>query len=767
MFTATGTDIAEGSPANGGLEVYLRDVCRGTTTLVSRADGDGTAAATVPPTDWLPPYDMSALAMSADGRYVLFGTTARNLAAGTNGGGELYLRDVIGKRTILVSRGDGPNGPPSGGADLATMTPDARYVVFTSASTVLAPGIINSIRQVFRRELGSVPPAPTPVRTCGAIDDPGIGGTPAPPCPRSDDDGNNDGGDGPAGGGLPTTPKPVTVTGATPTASADPAGSPATDAPAVATAPTLVRAPTLSAITATASTVRAWVDLPATVQLTVARQMGRRWQPLRTLKVAAAKAGRVSVKLPDRPAPATAWTIRALGASGTKSPAIVRTIDLRIRRTKKPHDRHPPHRRPADRRRNTRARARPRSLGSAVVDRQRPRRGQHEHLVRGSGHLVGQPRQGRVGHDPALLRRHQPERQPITWRDRDRRRHRRPALGRDGLRRQMVPRLRRLLHHPLGPDAENLGSNIYWGILVNDAFTDIGGCQAQIRDDNRVLWAYDAFHERGFLKLAVTGDSGANPQPTTTVTAGQPVDVTVSRAYGEKNPNCVPIGGMTVAPVTTAANGVQIVDTGAPEAAVSSGIDGSAALVFTTPGWHRIKADGGVGGPIRSNRLDVCVVAVAGGTCGTPPADTTPQQAPPCHPIPSARRAQARAGARTTAPTTAAGPSARRRGAPVIELPRFTTAGAKAGRITLSWRVLRPGVGVKSWSLAARAAGATSGAWAVRAHGTKGTSDGPRWPADDRGRSARRSPTSSIARSASRSATCSSRSTPARRACAA
>jgi hypothetical protein len=337
VFTATGTDIAEGSPANGGLEVYLRDVCRGTTTLVSRADGDGPAAATVPPTDFLPPYDMSALAMSADGRYVLFGTTARNLAAGVSGGGELYLRDLIDKRTILVSRGDGANGAPSGGADLATMTPDARYVVFTSASTVLASGIINSIRQVFRRELGSVPPAPAPVRTCGAIDDPGIGGTPAPPCPRSDDD-NNDGGDGPAGGGLPTTPKPVTVTipGTTPTASGDPAGSPATDAPAIATVPTLVRAPTLSAITATASAVRAWVDLPATVRLTVARLTGRRWQPLRTLKVTAAKAGRVSVKLPHLARARYRLTIRALGTSGTTSPAIVRTIDLRIRRTKKP-----------------------------------------------------------------------------------------------------------------------------------------------------------------------------------------------------------------------------------------------------------------------------------------------------------------------------------------------------------------------------------------------------------------------------------------------
>jgi hypothetical protein len=273
-----------------------------------------------------------------------------------------------------------------------------------------------------------------------------------------------------------------------------------------------------------------------------------------------------------------------------------------------------------------------------------------------------------------------------------------------------------------GPDAEDLGANVYWGILVNDTFTDVGGCQARIHDGHRVLWAYDAFHQRGFLKLAVTGDSGVNPQPTMTVIAGQPVNVTVSRAYGEKNPNYVPIGGMAVAPVTTAANGVQTVDTGAPEAAVSSGVDGNATLVLSTPGWHRIKADGGVGGPIRSNRLDVCVIASAGGTCGTPPADTTPRQAPPLPPDPIGPPSTGPGGGANNGTNNGGRPIGSAQGAPVIELPRFTTAGARAGRITLSWKVLRSGVGVKSWSLAGRAAGVTSGAWAVRAHGTKGTS---------------------------------------------
>src|SRR5262249_4074837 len=109
----------------------------------------------------------------------------------------------------------------------------------------------------------------------------------------------------------------------------------------------------------------------------------------------------------------------------------------------------------------------------------------------------------------------------------------------------------------LGPDAENLGTNTYWGVLVDDTFSEVGGCQAPAHDGDRVLWAYDAFHERGFLRLAATGDGGASPAPTATVVAGAPLSVTVTRAYGEKNPQYVPVGGMAVAPVATTANGVQ------------------------------------------------------------------------------------------------------------------------------------------------------------------------------------------------------------------
>ena len=269
-----------------------------------------------------------------------------------------------------------------------------------------------------------------------------------------------------------------------------------------------------------------------------------------------------------------------------------------------------------------------------------------------------------------------------------------------------------------GPDGENLDTYTYWGVLLDDAFTDVGGCQAQVADGQRVLWAYDAFHDRGFLKLAPAGDASPAPAPTATVVAGQPLTVGVTRAYGEKNPALAAVGGVTVAPVVTAANGVETVQPAAPGAVVTAS-DGTADITFPTPGWHRVKADAGAGGAIRSNRLDVCVVSAPGGTCGAPPSDTLPREAAPLPPDPIGPPT----GGTGVTPTPPGGGStapAQLAGAPVIELPRFGTAGLKTGRVGVSWRILRAGVGVRRWRFSARPAGGTK-AYTSILTGTKGT----------------------------------------------
>ena len=53
----------------------------------------------------------------------------------------------------------------------------------------------------------------------------------------------------------------------------------------------------------------------------------------------------------------------------------------------------------------------------------------------------------------------------------------------------------------LGPDAEDEAAGKYWGMLVNNIFTSVGGCQYQLDGGDEVLWVYDAFDGRPFLAL--------------------------------------------------------------------------------------------------------------------------------------------------------------------------------------------------------------------------------------------------------------------------
>ena len=333
VFTATGIDIAEGSPRNGGLQVYLRDVCKGTTTLVSRANGDGPAAATVAPTDFLPPYDMGVIGFSADGRYVLFVTTARNVVDDVSSG-ELYLRDVLGKRTILVSRADGPNGAPSGGVSrAAAMTPDAKYVVFTTNSTALAPGIVNNIC----RSSGASSDRSRPRRSrLGPAARSTTRASVARPHRRARD---------------PTT---------TTTAAETPRAAPATDAQArdgpgpgsravcrrrsCAGHHRRTRRRDRSHVRPCADPCRRHRDTHrgACLGRPARHRPGRRRPPERAPLAdrAHAEGGRRQGRQRQREAPPPdharyRLTIRALGASDTKSPAIVRTVDLRPRKAQR------------------------------------------------------------------------------------------------------------------------------------------------------------------------------------------------------------------------------------------------------------------------------------------------------------------------------------------------------------------------------------------------------------------------------------------------
>jgi hypothetical protein len=188
-----------------------------------------------------------------------------------------------------------------------------------------------------------------------------------------------------------------------------------------------------------------------------------------------------------------------------------------------------------------------------------------------------------------------------------------------------------------GPDAEKEGKS--WGILVNNTFTNVGGCQYQVDEGDEVLWAFNAFDFRPFLALfPAAANYASGPRPlTATATLGQPFEVEVA-SYDDDAEDVPPdhpertgstgILGADVSPVTTNSKGFEKVDVSDPSTVVTNSA-GKASITFTTPGWHRIKATVPPTRPgateeeaIRSNRLDVCVPAVGQTDCGAlPPGD--------------------------------------------------------------------------------------------------------------------------------------------------
>lgn len=263
-----------------------------------------------------------------------------------------------------------------------------------------------------------------------------------------------------------------------------------------------------------------------------------------------------------------------------------------------------------------------------------------------------------------------------------------------------------------GPDREDAATYAYWGILVNDVLTPVGGCQWRLTAGDQVLWAYDAFTGKPFLHLA--GPASA--------TVDAPVAYTVTAGDGS-GPGATPRSGATVRGVD--ADGA---DVAGSATAGTSDPTGRATVTFSQTGWQRLKAR--QAGAISSNSVDVCVVAQPGDTCaGLPPsrqpvaAPTDPHAGdPPVYTGSGGVPAGATSGsvappaaspelAPTPAPAPTAAPAVRLAGAPVV-------AGRRA---TLSWTVVSPGAGVAGWTVAVRERG-TRRAFAVRARGTTETS---------------------------------------------
>ena len=88
-------------------------------------------------------------AISADGRYVAFESSASNLVPGdTNGTLDVFVHDrVTGETTRVSVASDGAQA--DGRSERATISADGRYVAFESYASNLVPGDTGLIFQVF------------------------------------------------------------------------------------------------------------------------------------------------------------------------------------------------------------------------------------------------------------------------------------------------------------------------------------------------------------------------------------------------------------------------------------------------------------------------------------------------------------------------------------------------------------------------------------------------------------------------------------------
>ena len=133
--------------------VYRRDLQSGETVLIDRADGAAGAIA---------PAQARLSSISEDGRRVVFGSRTEDLedpnGAHAEGNETSYMRDPQAGTTAAVGRASDAAGETGAlaaeGSFEGKLTPDGRYVVFSSSSANLSPEA-NGFFQVYRRDLQS------------------------------------------------------------------------------------------------------------------------------------------------------------------------------------------------------------------------------------------------------------------------------------------------------------------------------------------------------------------------------------------------------------------------------------------------------------------------------------------------------------------------------------------------------------------------------------------------------------------------------------
>jgi len=144
-FDSTSTNL-DPADTDASLDVFVRDVNSDTTEYVSRASGVAGAAGN---------SDSDSADISPLSDLVAFDSMASNLHPDDNDTDfDIFVRDLSDDTTVLVSRASGISGAPSNGHSSApSISADGRYVVFISSASNLVPNDTNIGFDLFVRDL--------------------------------------------------------------------------------------------------------------------------------------------------------------------------------------------------------------------------------------------------------------------------------------------------------------------------------------------------------------------------------------------------------------------------------------------------------------------------------------------------------------------------------------------------------------------------------------------------------------------------------------
>jgi Domain of unknown function (DUF4430) len=294
-----------------------------------------------------------------------------------------------------------------------------------------------------------------------------------------------------------------------------------------------------------------------------------------------------------------------------------------------------------------------------------------------------------------------------------------------------------------GPDGQNEGKGEYWGVVVNNVFTSVGGCQYQLDGGDEVLWAYDAFSARPRLALYPADYAGGAKLLTAVAELNEPFEVEVVAwdEYNESSPpaspqrtGSEPFEGAEVAPMKSGSGGYEVVDT-ASSVMAKTDENGLAKVIFDEPGWQRIKATvtgSGKESVVRSNRLDVCVPDSPATGCGPLPPEDLARTPPPVEPE-GPEGEEPSQGPQPGGAGPGLGPAGNdtlssSAGQVQLQLPRVNRSHIAQGLVKVSWRVLDAGVGVRNWTISSKTLGRRGNGYVARARGKSGTSAALRLP---------------------------------------